>query len=251
MLALCSAASLPCVASPRARSGRTACAARAPLRTAYARCMAPCGLVLAAPGAPHVQLGVATTRRRLVVLAASSTGNQELVKDSDFSITKVSFGSIGLSVGLTLLVAGFLGYFGFVGGRGADNSLSALLLIYGFPISLIGACHCWQCCAGAALTPSSRLCAQVRRTEAARLRKVRPFAPRFRIGRAQWLTAGVAATRTRLHCARRKPRPFCCKCAATSHASATAMSSIWTRRCCVSSASTRHVGDSLAAWTPL
>lgn len=50
----------------------------------------------------------------------------------------MSFGSIGLGVGLTLLVAGFLGYFNFVGSS-ADNSISALLLIYGFPISLIGA----------------------------------------------------------------------------------------------------------------
>jgi hypothetical protein len=49
----------------------------------------------------------------------------------------VSFGTIGLSVGLTLLSAGFLGYFNFI--KGSDNSLSALLLIYGFPISLIGA----------------------------------------------------------------------------------------------------------------
>ena len=32
---------------------------------------------------------------------------------------QVSFGTIGLGVGLTLLSAGFLGYFGFVGGRGA------------------------------------------------------------------------------------------------------------------------------------
>jgi len=52
----------------------------------------------------------------------------------------VSFGTIGLSVGCTLLLAGFLGYFNFI--KIADNSLSALLLIYGFPISLIGAFAC-------------------------------------------------------------------------------------------------------------
>lgn len=50
---------------------------------------------------------------------------------------QVSFGTIGLSVGVTLLLAGFLGYFNFI--KISDNSLSALLLIYGFPISLIGA----------------------------------------------------------------------------------------------------------------
>lgn len=60
----------------------------------------------------------------------------ELVADEEKSITKFSFGTIGLSVGLTLLLAGFLGYFNFI--KIADNSLSALLLIYGFPISLIG-----------------------------------------------------------------------------------------------------------------
>lgn len=52
-------------------------------------------------------------------------------------LPQFSFGTIGLSVGLTLLLAGFLGYFNFI--KIADNSLSALLLIYGFPISLIGA----------------------------------------------------------------------------------------------------------------
>jgi len=56
-----------------------------------------------------------------------------------FGPRQTSFGTIGLGVGLTLLVAGFLGYFNFVGGSNADNSVSALLLIYGFPISLIGA----------------------------------------------------------------------------------------------------------------
>ena len=59
-----------------------------------------------------------------------------MVRDDEKSITKVSFGTIGLSVGSVLLVGGFLGYFNFI--PNADNSLSALLLIYGFPISLIG-----------------------------------------------------------------------------------------------------------------
>ena len=111
---------------------------------------------------------------RRTLLACAASAGKELVVDEEKSITKararqrgsigqaltrdqVSFGTIGLGVGLTLLSAGFLGYFGFVGGRGvgarrcgpgvpvpllsscaADNSLSALLLIYGFPISLIG-----------------------------------------------------------------------------------------------------------------
>ena len=48
----------------------------------------------------------------------------------------MSFGTIGLAVGSVLLISGFLGYFNFI--PGSDNSLSSLLLIYGFPITLIG-----------------------------------------------------------------------------------------------------------------
>lgn len=49
--------------------------------------------------------------------------------------TQVSFGTIGLSVGLTFLVYGFGAFFQFL----PFGSISSLLLIYGFPISLIGA----------------------------------------------------------------------------------------------------------------
>ena len=52
-----------------------------------------------------------------------------------FSISKVSFGSILTPIGLTLLGYGFCAYF-------ADLPLSpfsSLMLIYGFPISLLGA----------------------------------------------------------------------------------------------------------------
>ena len=50
------------------------------------------------------------------------------------SLSTTSFGTIGLSVGLPLLLYGFCAYFNFL--PGAD--ISALMLIYGFPISLIG-----------------------------------------------------------------------------------------------------------------
>ena len=50
------------------------------------------------------------------------------------SLSTTSFGTIGLSVGLPLLAYGFCAYFSFL--PGAD--ISALMLIYGFPISLIG-----------------------------------------------------------------------------------------------------------------
>ena len=49
-------------------------------------------------------------------------------------LSTTSFGTIGLSVGLPLLLYGFCAYFSFL--PGAD--ISALMLIYGFPISLIG-----------------------------------------------------------------------------------------------------------------
>jgi hypothetical protein len=49
--------------------------------------------------------------------------------------TQISFGTIGLSVGLSFLVYGFGAFFQFL----PFGSISSLLLIYGFPISLIGA----------------------------------------------------------------------------------------------------------------
>lgn len=65
-----------------------------------------------------------------------------------YLLPQVSFGTIGLGVGSVLLVSGFLGYFNFI--PGSDNSLSSLLLIYGFPITLIGEpwafCHRFLAC---------------------------------------------------------------------------------------------------------
>ena len=55
-------------------------------------------------------------------------------KDEGFNLATTSFGTIGLSVGLPLLVYGFFSFFNFIPG----GSVSSLLLIYGFIISLIG-----------------------------------------------------------------------------------------------------------------
>ena len=55
-------------------------------------------------------------------------------KDEGFDLATTSFGTIGLSVGLPLLVYGFFSFFNFIPG----GSVSSLLLIYGFIISLIG-----------------------------------------------------------------------------------------------------------------
>jgi hypothetical protein len=55
-------------------------------------------------------------------------------KDEGFNLATTSFGTIGLSVGVPLLVYGFFSFFNFIPG----GSVSSLLLIYGFIISLIG-----------------------------------------------------------------------------------------------------------------
>ncbi|GBG87201.1 hypothetical protein CBR_g44937 [Chara braunii] len=58
----------------------------------------------------------------------------ETVPDTDFTITKVSFGTIGLVVGVSFLSFGFGAYFTLLPG----SEWSALLLTYGFPLTLIG-----------------------------------------------------------------------------------------------------------------
>jgi len=57
-----------------------------------------------------------------------------LVQDADFAISKVSFGSILTPVGTALLVYGFGAFFQLL--PGAD--LSSVMLIYGFPICVLG-----------------------------------------------------------------------------------------------------------------
>lgn len=64
----------------------------------------------------------------------SSAASNEYIPDSEFAISKVSFGSILTPVGLGLMLYGFGAYgFGLPGG-----DLSSLMLIYGFPISVLG-----------------------------------------------------------------------------------------------------------------
>lgn len=63
-----------------------------------------------------------------------AAADSELMTDSELSISKVSFGSILTPVGLGLLGYGFSAYFQLLPG----GDLSSLMLIYGFPISLLG-----------------------------------------------------------------------------------------------------------------
>lgn len=58
-----------------------------------------------------------------------------IVEDDEKALSKVSFGLIALSIGLSLLTYGFGAFFQFL----PFASVSSVMLIYGFPISLIGA----------------------------------------------------------------------------------------------------------------
>ncbi|KAL7141725.1 hypothetical protein ABFS83_08G072600 [Erythranthe nasuta] len=80
---------------------------------------------------------------RLVPRAAESTqpssiaavpADKPTVPDNEFSLAKVSFGVIGLSVGVSLLSYGFGAYFNILPG----SEWSALMLTYGFPLAIIG-----------------------------------------------------------------------------------------------------------------
>ncbi|KAK9272199.1 hypothetical protein L1049_002570 [Liquidambar formosana] len=66
--------------------------------------------------------------------AAAVTADKPIVPDDEFSLAKVSFGVIGLGVGVTLLSYGFGAYFNILPG----SEWSALMLTYGFPLAIIG-----------------------------------------------------------------------------------------------------------------
>lgn len=61
--------------------------------------------------------------------------NTELVPDEGFAISKVSFGSILTPLGSFLLTFGFGAYFNLIPG----GDISSLALIYGFPMTVLGA----------------------------------------------------------------------------------------------------------------
>ncbi|KAG0489236.1 hypothetical protein HPP92_008030 [Vanilla planifolia] len=84
-------------------------------------------------------------RSRFLLLASaadstppSSTSAPSSVKstvlDEGFSLSKMSFGVVGLAIGGTLLLYGFGAYFTILPG----SEWSALMLTYGFPLALIG-----------------------------------------------------------------------------------------------------------------
>ncbi|KAJ9562000.1 hypothetical protein OSB04_007160 [Centaurea solstitialis] len=67
-------------------------------------------------------------------IPAAATGGKSVVEDQEFSLAKVSFGVIGLGLGVSLLSYGFGAYFNILPG----SEWSALMLTYGFPLSIIG-----------------------------------------------------------------------------------------------------------------
>lgn len=111
--------------------------------------------VLPAPASPRrwtieVSVSLPTRRPRLAVapvfaaesstppaVPASESGfaaGKAIIPDDEFSLAKVSFGVIGLGVGISLLTYGFGSYFNLLPG----SEWSALLLTYGFPLTIIG-----------------------------------------------------------------------------------------------------------------
>ncbi|CAL9084215.1 unnamed protein product [Musa textilis] len=98
----------------------------------------PAGRVLVpAPPPPTPRL----RRARLLLVASamdstqpSSSSAKTVVPDNEFSVSKVSFGVIGLAVGGSLLSYGFGAYFSILPG----SEWSALMLTYGFPLAIIG-----------------------------------------------------------------------------------------------------------------
>uniref|UniRef100_A0A7N0SY37 Thylakoid membrane protein slr0575 n=1 Tax=Kalanchoe fedtschenkoi TaxID=63787 RepID=A0A7N0SY37_KALFE len=98
-----------------------------------------------APQAPTV-FSLAQNRRpvrlQFVAKAADSTRpsavtvapGSSIVPDEEFSLAKVSFGVIGLGLGISLLSYGFGAYFNILPG----SEWSAIMLTYGFPLAIIG-----------------------------------------------------------------------------------------------------------------
>eukprot|EP00899_Mesostigma_viride_P019192 jgi/Mesvir1/27274/Mv07109-RA.1 len=69
-----------------------------------------------------------------IVAQAAETNSDIILDEGVSSLNKISLGFVGLNVGLVLLSYGFGAYFNLLPGAG----ISALMLTYGFPLTLIG-----------------------------------------------------------------------------------------------------------------
>nr|AQX44194.1 hypothetical protein [Apostasia odorata] len=85
------------------------------------------------PSHPIVIAGAADSTPPSSTSAAAASG-KAIVPDEGFSLSKFSFGVIGLVVGGSLLLYGFGAYFNILPG----SEWSALMLTYGFPLAIIG-----------------------------------------------------------------------------------------------------------------
>ncbi|KAH6803701.1 acclimation of photosynthesis to environment [Perilla frutescens var. frutescens] len=94
------------------------------------------------PVKPHVSiyrirsLGVVPRAAESTQPSSVASGNagKSTVPDDEFSLAKVSFGVIGLGLGVSLLSYGFGAYFNILPG----SEWSAIMLTYGFPLAIIG-----------------------------------------------------------------------------------------------------------------
>ncbi|KAL5722236.1 hypothetical protein ACHQM5_005780 [Ranunculus cassubicifolius] len=75
-----------------------------------------------------------STQPTPVTTPISTTSDKPIVTDEEFSLAKVSFGVIGLGLGVSLLGYGFGAYFNILPG----SEWSAIMLTYGFPLAIIG-----------------------------------------------------------------------------------------------------------------
>ncbi|CAK9205375.1 unnamed protein product [Sphagnum jensenii] len=78
--------------------------------------------------------GLTLVRATSQVDTSAVPSSKETVPDTEISITKTSFGTIGLTVGTALLSYGFGAYFTILPG----SEWSAIMLTYGFPLAVIG-----------------------------------------------------------------------------------------------------------------
>ncbi|KAL0725161.1 hypothetical protein Bca4012_039760 [Brassica carinata] len=88
---------------------------------------------------PETKLKRETLRLGFVARAADSppsmaSGDKTLIPDDEFTLAKISFGVIGLGLGVSLLSYGFGAYFNILPG----SEWSAIMLTYGFPLAIIG-----------------------------------------------------------------------------------------------------------------
>ncbi|KNA03102.1 hypothetical protein SOVF_212350 [Spinacia oleracea] len=69
-----------------------------------------------------------------ISISSAAAADKSIVPDDQISLSKISFGVVGLGSGVTLLAYGFGAYFNILPG----SEWSAIMLTYGFPVAVIG-----------------------------------------------------------------------------------------------------------------